>query len=67
MKILNRKDAPVGAMNIREATLYIDVSERMMWRLKANVEIPHSQIGGRNVFRKKTLDNFLEETEVTHV
>ena len=63
----NYSKTPIGALNIKQAAQYIGVSERMLWRLKANGEIPHSQIGGRIVFRKKALDQFLKEKEVIHV
>jgi len=66
MKLFNNP-APFGALNVKQAASYIGVSERMLWRLKANGDIPHSQIGGRIVFRKKALDQFLEEKEVVHV
>tara|TARA_Y100000588_G_C14178610_1_gene892553 strand:- start:379 stop:579 length:201 start_codon:yes stop_codon:yes gene_type:complete len=61
------KDAPIGALNVKQAADYIGVSERNIWRLKANGDIPHSQIGGRIVFRIKALDQFLEEKEQIHV
>ena len=67
MENRNYIPAPVGALNVKQAAQYIGVSERTLWRLKANGDIPHSQIGGRIVFRKKTLDEFLEEKEVIHV
>jgi len=57
----------IGALNVKQAAQYIGVSERNIWRLKANGDIPHSQIGGRIVFRIKALDQFLEEKEQIHV
>jgi excisionase family DNA binding protein len=63
----SNKTAPIGALNVRQAAKYIAVSERTLWRLKANGDIPHSQIGGRIVFRIKSLDQLLEEKEEIHV
>jgi len=67
MKPRHHKPAPIGALNVKQAAQYIGVSERMLWRLKANGDIPHSQINRRIVFRKKALDQFLKEKEVIHV
>jgi len=61
------KTAPIGALNVRQAAKYIGVSERTLWRLRDNGEIPHSQINRRIVFRIKALDQFLEEKEEIHV
>ena len=67
MNIKNHNPAPIGALNVKQAAQYIGVSERTLWRLRDNGEIPHSQINRRIVFRKKALDQFLKEKEVIHV
>ena len=51
-------------MSLTEAADYIGVSPRYLWSLKDEVAIPFVSVGSRILFRKATLDAFLEAKEV---
>ena len=51
-------------MSLTEAADYIGVSPRYLWSLKDKGVIPFVSVGSRILFRKATLDEFLEAREV---
>ena len=57
-------DTKKGVVNSRKAAELLGVSERTVWKLKGEGEIPYVNIGGRTLFRPETLEKYIEEQEV---
>ena len=55
---------PPAYMNIRQAAEYIGLSVRKLEQLKRGRRIPFIRIDGRFLFRKESIDRFLEKNEV---
>jgi excisionase family DNA binding protein len=55
---------PPAYMNIRQAAEYIGLSIRKLEQLKRGRRIPFIRIDGRFLFRKESIDRFLEKHEV---
>jgi excisionase family DNA binding protein len=51
-------------MNIRQAAEYIGLSIRKLEQLKRGRRIPFIRIDGRFLFRKESIDRFMEKHEV---
>ena len=59
-------DTKQGVVNARKAAELLGVSERTVWKLKVEGKLPYVNIGGRTLFRPKTLEKYIEEQEVIH-
>ena len=55
---------PPQYMNTREAAEYIGLSVRKVEQLKRGRRLPYIRIDGRFLFRKESIDRFLEKHEV---
>lgn len=56
-----------ATMNARDAAAYIGCSYWKILEIAKAGEIPHAKIGNRIIFRRETLDNWMEEQEVKSV
>ena len=55
---------PPQYMNTREAAEYIGLSVRKVEQLKRGRRLPYIRVDGRFLFRKESIDRFLEKHEV---
>ncbi len=50
---------------IAEAVKFTGLSERTMWRLVRDREVPHVRIGGRVLFRREALADWVRQLEAS--
>ena len=50
-------------LTMEEVAEYLGVSYWLVGQLVRKNELPHFRVGGRILFRKKVIDNFMEEQE----
>ena len=48
---------------MEEVAKYLGISYWLVGQLVRKNELPHFRVGGRILFRKKVIDNFMEEQE----
>lgn len=59
-----RQQTGKPVMNIREVAKYLGVSKSLIYELKALYKIPFTEIGGRLVFVKTAIDQWLANRTV---
>jgi excisionase family DNA binding protein len=52
-------------MPMAEAVKFTGLSERTMWRLVRDREVPHVRIGGRVLFRREALADWVRQLEAS--
>lgn len=52
-------------MNTKETAEYLNVSLSKLYRMVENKELPYIKLGGKYLFRKSSINNYLEEIENT--
>ena len=50
-------------LTMEEVAEYLGISYWLVGQIKKKNELPHFRVGGRILFRKKVIDNFMEEQE----
>lgn len=50
-------------LTMEEVAKYLGISYWLVGQLVRKNELPHFRVGGRILFRKKVIDNFMEEQE----
>lgn len=50
-------------LTMEEVAEYLGISYWLVGQLVKKNELPHFRVGGRILFRKKVIDNFMEEQE----
>ena len=50
-------------LTMEEVAEYLGISYWLVGQLVRKNELPHFRVGGRILFRKKVIDNFMEEQE----
>lgn len=50
-------------MNTKETAEYLNVSLSKLYRMVENKELPYIKLGGKYLFRKSSINNYLEEIE----
>lgn len=50
-------------LTMEEVAEYLGISYWLVGQLVRKNELPHFRVGGRILFRKKIIDNFMEEQE----
>jgi len=50
-------------MDVPETAEYLGVSQDFLYRMTRKKEIPHIKIGSRTMFRKNTIDEWLDQLE----
>lgn len=50
-------------LTMEEVAEYLGISYCLVGQLVRKNELPHFRVGGRILFRKKVIDNFMEEQE----
>ena len=50
-------------LTMEEVAEYLGISYWLVEQLVRKNELPHFRVGGRILFRKKVIDNFMEEQE----
>ena len=50
-------------LTMEEVAEYLGISYWLVGQLVRKIELPHFRVGGRILFRKKVIDNFMEEQE----
>ena len=50
-------------LTMEEVAEYLGISYWLVVQLVRKNELPHFRVGGRILFRKKVIDNFMEEQE----
>ena len=54
---------PNRLLSIREAAEFLGISERLLWTLADNREVPSLRIGRRRLFRRAALIRWIAERE----
>ena len=55
------RNNPPRQMNAQEAAIYVGISERSLWKYKADQEVAYIKLGKRILFRLSDLDKFIDQ------
>jgi len=66
-KALENNGATRPVFNTQESAKYLGISCTSMERLRSSYAIPFVRLGGRVVYRRKDLDQFIEDRVVSSV
>ena len=66
-RALENNGANRPVFNTKEAAKYLSVSTTTMERMRSDYKIPFVRLGGRVVYRRKDLDQFIEDSVVSSV
>ena len=58
---------PNRLLSMREAAEFLGISERLLWTLADEREVPSLRIGRRRLFRRATLIKWVAEREIQEV
>lgn len=62
-RMANVPDLPPLAVGAQQAAAMLGISDRKLWSMTQAGEIPHVRLGGRVLYRVRTLDAWLAERE----